>query len=81
MPNQIHIVLEIGGSREGADYRFIADSETLKRIARQMLDCLENGKPGPWETDSDLILIEEVQLKRGLLRKRLEPAFLSFQKR
>jgi hypothetical protein len=82
MPNQSNIVLQIGGSKEGADYRVTADAETLKRIARQILDCVENGKVGPWGSDSNLVAIEEVQFEgRGLLGKYTEVAFLSFEKR
>ena len=82
MPNQNKIVLQIGGSREGADFRVAADADTLRRIARQILDCVENGKVGPWGSASNLVAIEEVQWeRRGLFRKGVETAFLSFEKK
>lgn len=79
--SQNNIVLKIGGSREGADFRISADKQTLKRIAKQILDCIENGKVGPWGSASNLVAIEEVQWeKRGIFRKTTESAFLSFEK-
>jgi hypothetical protein len=81
MPHQNQIVLKIGGSRERADFRFTADEETLKRIARQILDCMENGKAGPWGNSSNVVAMEEVQWEgKGFFGKSVETAFLSFEK-
>jgi hypothetical protein len=74
------IVLQIGGSREGRDYRFIADGETLKRIANQLLDCVERGKAGPWGPKSSVVLCETIRWERqGLFKSFSEAAFISFE--
>ena len=74
------ITLKIGGSKEGLDYRFHADAETLKRMAHQILDRLEKGKPGPWGSESATLVCEEIRKEgRGLFGKRLEPAFFSVE--
>jgi hypothetical protein len=74
------ITLKIGGSREGPDYRFYADAETLKQVARQILRCLEEGKPGPWGRESATLVCEEIKLEsRGLFGARRESAFFSIE--
>lgn len=75
------ITLQIGGSREGRDYRFSADEDTLRRIAMQMLECLDGKQVGPWGRNSNVIVCEEVAWERlGILGKSSERAFLSFAK-
>ena len=74
------ITLKIGGSKEGPDYRFYGDAETLKRMAKQILGCLEEGKPGPWGPESATLVCEEIQSEsRGLFGPRRETAFLSIE--
>jgi hypothetical protein len=76
------IVLEIGGTKEGADFRVTADAEALRRLAHQILDCVENGKVGSWGNASNLVAIEEIQWeKKGVFRRSVETAFLSFERK
>jgi len=74
--------LQFGGSREGRDFRFTADEETLRKIAMQILECLDGKREGPWGKRSNVVICEEVVWKRlGLFGKSSEHAFLSFEKK
>ena len=71
-PTENQITFILGGSREGNDYKFVCDKETLRQLASKILRRLDGLEPGPWETDPSIILCEEIS-------DRNKTAFLTFQ--
>jgi len=72
--------LQFGGSREGTEYQFSGDADTLRQLALGILERLDGKRPSPWEGDPSLLVIEDIFVRRGLLFKREEPGFVSFRK-
>jgi hypothetical protein len=80
MENLSPLKLVIGGSREGRDYRFIGDADSLRQLALTLIERLDNGKEaGPWKMNPSVIVCDKIEWERGIFSKRKEVAFLSFQ--
>jgi hypothetical protein len=80
--DEIKLSLVLGGSREGADYRFVGDEASLRQLATNILARLDGKKPPAWESDPSTIVCEKVsQRTRSLFsgKERVEDAFFSFQ--
>jgi hypothetical protein len=79
MANPITLKLVIGGSREGRDYRFIGDAESLRQLALNIIARLDGKEARPWKIDQSMIVCDKIEWERGIFSKRKETAFLSFQ--
>lgn len=60
MSSPMQLKLVIGGSREGTEYKFVGDAASLRQMASRILARLDGTQPGPWPTDSSVLLCEEV---------------------
>ena len=79
MTNLSPLKLVIGGSREGRDYRFIGDADSLRQLALNLIARLDGKEAGPWKSDPSVIVCDTIELERDIFSKRKEAAFLSFQ--
>jgi hypothetical protein len=71
--------LVVGGSREGRDYKFIGDEDSLRQLALNLIARLHGKEAGPWKSDPSVIVCDKIEWERGVFSKRKEVAFLSFQ--
>ena len=52
------------GSREGADYRFIGDVDSLRQLAQNLIARLDGKEAGPWKSDPSVIVCDEIEIDR-----------------
>jgi hypothetical protein len=79
MANLSPLKLVVGGSREGRDYRFIGDADSLRQLAQNLIARLDGKEAGPWKSDPSVIVCDKIEWEHGVFSKRKELAFLSFQ--
>jgi hypothetical protein len=79
MTNLSPLKLVIGGSREGREYRFIGDADSLRQLALNIIARLDGKEAGPWKMNPSMIVCDTIEWERGIFSKRKEVAFLAFQ--